>query len=45
MAPEPLDDLGMLVRGVVVEGGVDGLARRDLTLDGVFSSVDTEMPV
>jgi hypothetical protein len=32
---QPFDHLGMLVDGVVVEDGVDGLADRDLALDGV----------
>jgi len=35
MAAQPGDHLGVLVGGVVVEDGVDGLARRDLALDGV----------
>ena len=33
--PEPLDNLGVLMSGVVIEDGVDGLADRDLALDGV----------
>ena len=32
---EPGHDLGMLVRAVVVEDGMDYLARRHLTLDGI----------
>ena len=35
VTPEPLDYLGMLVGGVVVQDHVDQLARRNLALDGV----------
>ena len=35
MALEPLDDLGLLVGGIVVEHGMDHLAWRDDPLDGV----------
>ena len=35
MAAEPLDDLGVLVGGVVVQDGVDELAGRNVALDGV----------
>jgi hypothetical protein len=35
VAGEPGQDLGMLVGGIVVEDGVDHLARRHLALDRV----------
>ena len=35
MAAEPVDHLGMLVGGVVVQDHMDQLARRDLALNGV----------
>ena len=45
MTPEPLNSLGVLVGGVVVEDGVDGLSGRDLTLDGVQEADELLMAV
>ena len=45
MTSKPLDDLRMLVGGVVVHDGVDGLARGDLALDGVEEADELLMPV
>jgi hypothetical protein len=42
---QPFDHLGMLVGGVVVEDGVDGLADRDLALDGVQKADELLMPL
>jgi hypothetical protein len=41
VSAQPFDHLGMLVGGVVVEDGVDGLAGRDLALDGVQGADDS----
>ena len=38
MSTEPFDDLGVFVRGVVIQDDVDGLVGRDLTFDGVAYS-------
>jgi hypothetical protein len=45
MAPEPGTDLGMLVRGIVVQDDVDDLANRHLGLDGVEEADELLMPV
>jgi hypothetical protein len=45
MAAQPGDHLGVLVGGVVVEDGVDGLAGRDFALDGVQEADELLMPV
>ncbi len=45
MAAQPFDHLGVLVGGVVVEDGVDGLAGRDLALDGVQEADELLMAV
>ena len=45
MAVEPLADLWMLVRCVVVEDHMNRLARRDLRLDGVEEADELLMPV
>ena len=44
-AGEPLDDLRVLVGGIVVEDDVDGLAGWDLALDGVQKADELLMPV
>ena len=45
MTAQPGDHLGVLVGGVVVEDGVDGLAGGDLALDGVEEADELLMPV
>ena len=45
MAPEPLDDLGVLVAAVVVEDRVDHLAGRHRPLDGVQKADELLVPV
>jgi hypothetical protein len=45
MAAQPSDHLGVLVGGVVVEDGVDGLARWDLALDDIEEADELLMPV
>lgn len=45
MPPEPIDDLWMLVSGVVVEHDMDLFARRHLGLDGVQETNELLMPV
>jgi hypothetical protein len=45
MAAKPGAHLGVLVDGIVVEDGMDDLARRDLRLDGVEEPDELLMPV
>ena len=45
MAVEPLADLWMLVRCVVVEDHMNRLARRNLRLDGVEKADELLMPM
>ena len=45
VTPEPLDHLGMLVGGVVVQDYMDQLARRNLALDGVEEANELLVPM
>jgi hypothetical protein len=45
MPAQPFDHLGVLVGGVVVEDGVDGLSSRDLAFDGVQEPDELLVPV
>ena len=45
MTAEPGADLGVLVGGVVVDNGVDDLAGRDGTVDGIEEADELLMPV
>src|SRR5579872_6655145 len=45
MARQPLPHGGMLMGGVIVEDRMDGLACRDLALDGVEKADELLMPV
>ena len=45
MTAQPGDHLGVLVGGIVVKDGVDGLAGRDLALNGVEKADELLMPV
>jgi hypothetical protein len=45
MTAEPVDHLGVLVGGVIVDDSVNRLASRDLALDGVEEADELLMPV
>ena len=45
MAGEPLDDLGRLARGIVIEHDMNHLSRRDLAFYGVKETDELLMPV
>ncbi|MDF2809947.1 MAG: hypothetical protein K0S56_978 [Microvirga sp.] len=45
MTAEPVDHLGVLVGGKIVEDSVNRLASRDLALDGVEEADELLMPV
>ena len=45
MARQPLPDLGMLVRGIVVEDHVNDFASRHLGLDGIEKANEFLMPM